>query len=155
MLSAVPRSWWASDYNLLKDSTTVAVIDSSWWRETGELTIKDSTYRVYREGFMSGAFVLESGGSVLARAEKPSAFYRSFLVEHDGRKFTLEAESAFFRKFILSEAGQQIGSVYPLHALTRKAVVDLPEELPLALRVFMFWLVAIQWKRDSDAAASG
>jgi len=154
MLKAVPKSWFSSDYKLLENDTTVTIIDSSWWREAAELTIKGSTYRVYREGLMSGSFVLEGDGSILARAEKPSAFYRSFVVEHGGKKYTLEAESAMFRKFVLSEGGQQIGSVYPEHALTRKAVVAFPEEIPLAVRVFMFWLVMILWKRDSDAAAA-
>jgi hypothetical protein len=154
MLKAVPKSWLSSDYKLLENDTTVTIIDSSWWREAAELTIKGSIYRVYREGLMSGSFVLEGGGSILARAEKPSAFYRSFLVEHGGKKYTLEAESAMLRKFVLSEGGQQIGSVYPEHALTRKAVVAFPEEIPLAVRVFMFWLVMILWKRASDAAAA-
>ena len=31
---------------------------------------------------MSGDFILESDGSVLARAQKPSAFRRCFIVEH-------------------------------------------------------------------------
>lgn len=139
---------------MLENGIPVAIVDLSWWRETGGLTIKGSTYRVYREGLMSGSFILESDGSVLARAEKPSAFYRSYLVEHGGKKFTLEAESAFFRKFILSEGGQRIGSVYPEHAFTRKAVIDFPEEIPLAVRIFMFWLVMVLWKRDSDAAGA-
>jgi hypothetical protein len=52
------------------------------------------------------------------------------------------------------EGGKQIGSVYPEHALTRKAVIDFPEEIPLVVRVFMFWLVVILWKRASDAAAA-
>ncbi|MDX6443946.1 MAG: hypothetical protein QOH71_1020 [Blastocatellia bacterium] len=154
MLRAVPKSLFSSDYKLLENDATVAVINSSWWREAGELTIKGSTYRVYREGAMGGAFVLESGGAILARAEKPSAFYRSFLIEHDGKKYTLEAESAMFRRFVLSEGGQPRGSVYPESSFTRKAVVAFPEDIPLAVRVFMFWLVMILWKRDSNAAAS-
>jgi hypothetical protein len=154
MLKAVPKSWLSPDYKLSENDTTVAIIVSSWWREAAELTIKGSIYRVCREGLMRGSFVLEGGGSILARAEKPSAFYRSFLVEHGGKKYTLEAESVMLRKFVLSEGGRQIGSVYPEHALTRKAVVAFPEEIPLAVRIFMFWLVMILWKRASDAAAA-
>lgn len=154
MLRAVPKSWFSSEYRVLENNATVAIIDLSWWREAGELTVGGSTYRVYREGLMSGPFVLESGGAIIARAEKPRAFYRSFLVEHDEKEYTLEAESALYRKFVLSEGGERIGSVYPEHALTRKAVVDFPEEIPLAVRIFMFWLVMILWKRASDAAAA-
>ena len=155
MLRGVPKSWFSTGYKLLENNTTIAIVDLSNWREAGELTIKGSTYRVYREGLMSGAFLLEDDtGSILSRAEKPSALYRSFLVEHGGRTYTLEAESTWFRKFILSEGGMQIGSVYPEHSMTRKSVVELPDEIPLAVRVFMFWLVMILWKRASDSAAA-
>ena len=158
MLRAAPTSWWSQDYKLLEGDTVVAIIDVSCWREAGELNVKGASYRVYREGLMSGAFILEglleTGGQIRARAEKPSALHRSFLVEHGGRQYTLEAESAFLRKFVLAEGGQLRGSVYPESAFTRSAVVDFPEELPLAVRVFMFWLVMILWKRASDAAAA-
>ena len=154
MLRAVPKSWFSKDYKVLENNTAIAIIDPSWWREAGDVNIKGTHYRVYREGLMTGAFVLEHGSSILARAEKPSALYRSFLVEYDGMKYTLEAESALHRKFVLSEDGKRIGSVYPEHALTRKAVIDFPEEIALAVRIFMFWLVLILWKREEAASAS-
>jgi hypothetical protein len=154
MLRAVPKSWFSSGYKVLENGTTVAIVDLSLVREAGELYIQGSNYRAYREGLMSGAFILESGGSILARAVKPSALYRSFEVEHGGGKYTLEAESAGFRKFALYESGERVGSVYHEHALTRKAVIDFPEEISLPGRIFMFWLVAILWKRASDGAAS-
>jgi hypothetical protein len=156
MLRAVPKSWFSPGYKLLENNNTIAIVEISRWREAGELIIRGSTYRVYRQGLMSGFFVLEDdAGSILARAEKPSALYRSFLVEHGGKTYTLEAESSLFRKFILSDGGRQIGSVYPESALTRKSVVDLPEEIPLAVRAFMFWLVMILWKRASDSSSAG
>jgi hypothetical protein len=139
---------------MLDNDTTVAIIDPSLLREAAELNIQGSTYRVYREGLMSGAFILESGGSILARAVKPSALYRSFQVEQLGKQYTLEAESVWSKKFVLSEGGVRVGSVYPEHALTRKAVVDFPEDIPLAERIFMFWLVMILWNRADAAAAS-
>jgi hypothetical protein len=102
---------------------------------------------------MSGAFILRQGDLELARAEKPSAFHRSFDVVHDGRSYTLGAESALRRKFVLKENGEAVGSVSPLNAFTRKCIVDLPTSIPLPVRVFMIWLVILLWKRDSDTAA--
>jgi hypothetical protein len=102
---------------------------------------------------MSGAFVLLESERELARAEKPSAFHRSFEVSQNGKSYTLGAESAFRRKFVLKENGQLVGAVHPFSAFSRKCVVDLPNEIPLPVRVFMVWLVIILWKRDSDSAA--
>jgi hypothetical protein len=37
----------------------------------------------------------------------------------------------------------------------REWTVDMPEELPLEVSVFIVWLVVILWKRAESAAAAG
>ena len=155
MLTAVPKKWSSWDFTITERSQPVAEIDISWWREKAALTVQGMDYRVYREGMMSGDFVLESSGSVVARAQKPSAFHRSFVINHQGRRYTLQAESVFRRTFLLLDGGRKIGSLSPQGAFTRRATADLPPALPLALRVFVIWLAVILWKRAADAGAAG
>jgi len=154
MLQATPRGWFSWNFVVSEGEEEVADIRLAMLREAGELVVRDMSYRVNREGIMSGAFVLLDGSMELARAEKPSAFQRSFQVSHAGKSYALAAESAFRRKFVLRESGRPVGSVYPLNAFTRRCVVDLPDEISLPVRVFMVWLVIILWKRDSDSAAA-
>lgn len=153
MLRAVPKGWFSSIHIVSENDSEIGMIHSSGWREAGELTIKGSTYRVYRESMM-GAFVLDGSGVILARAEKPSAFYRTLVVQHADKKYTLEAKSTWSSKFILLDEGQEMGSIYSEGTLKRKALGDLPEEIPLPVRLFMLWLVLILWRR-SDSASSG
>lgn len=154
MLRAVPKGWFSSKHVVSETDSVIALIDFSGWREAGEITINGSIYRAYRESLM-GPFLLEGGGgSILARAEKPSAFYRTLVVQHLDRKYTLEAVSTWSLKFIVSEGGKEIGSVYPEGTLKRKALGDLPEEIPLPVRLFMLWLVMLLWRR-SDSSSSG
>ncbi len=103
MLKAIPKRWFAWDFTIIEGSSSQALaeIDVSWWREKGVLTVQGTSYRVYREGLVSGAFILESAASVLARAEKPSALRRSFIIEHSGTQYTLCAKSVFRRAFLL------------------------------------------------------
>ena len=154
MLKAIPKSWLSWDFRFEEDSSVVAEIDVSHWREKAELTVVGSTYKLFREGWMSGAFVLEADGAILARAEKPSALYRRFVVEHEGRRSTLEAAAAFRRKFVLSEGGAKIGSVSPDGLFTRRATADLPDDLPLPVKVFVVWLVLILWRRAANSASA-
>ena len=79
---------------------------------------------------------------------------RSFEVTHDGRTYTLKAASPFERRFLLRRAGRVLGSIAPQHIFTRKARIDLPEDLPLELRVFLTWLVILLWKHQQSAAAA-
>jgi hypothetical protein len=153
MLRASPVGWFSWNFILSEDGERLAEINLAWLREAGQLSVGEESYRVYREGIMSGAFVLEKDGTKLARAEKPSALYRSFNVYCGDKVYILEAESAFRRKFVLNSGGERVGSIYPEGTLTRKCIVDLPEGIPLAVRTFIVWLVIILWKRESDSAA--
>ena len=154
MLKVIPKSWFSWDFVITEGASPIADIDVSWWREKGVLTVRSSRYDVYREGLMSGAFILESSGSILARAEKPSAFRRSFELEYGKKFYTLQAESAFRRKFVLIEGDREVGWLSPNGVFTRQATSDLPEEIPLPVQVFMIWLVVILWKRESDSAGA-
>lgn len=153
-LELAPKSCFSWNFSVLQNGASLADIDVSWLRERGVLTAGGVDYRVYREGAMSGKFILEENGQPLASAEKPSAFRRSFTVQHGNRTYKLQAEGAFKRSFVLLEQGRRIGSIVPNGVFTRKGTVDLPDELPLSVRVFLIWLTVILWKRDSDATAT-
>ena len=154
MLKAIPKGWFTPDFTIFQDDTPVADIALSLWSEAADLQIQGMTCKMYREGMISGPFLLETEGEVLARAYKPSALFRSFEVEHGDRRYVLEAESVWMRKFVLKEREQEVGSIYPEHAFTSRAVVELPAEISLPVQVFMLWLVVLMWKRGEEAAAA-
>lgn len=150
MLKAVPCSWFSWNFTVFNDGEAVARIDSAWMREAGKLIVNGSDYRVYREGLLTGAFVLEKDGEVISRAVKPDILFRTYKVEACGSIYTIEAESPFGRKFLLKRDDQTLGSVQPENAFSRRAEINLPGDLDLAVRIFMAWLILILWKRDSE-----
>ena len=156
-LSAIPKQWFSWDFRIMDRARQVAEIDVAWWREQGLLTVLGVPYKVYREGLMRGAFILETAGSVVARAEKPDALFRRVLIEYQGRQFILRAKSVFGREFTLFDGQRDIGWIAPEGIFTRRAEARLPEELPLPVKVFILGLVIILWKRESDSgpAAGG
>jgi hypothetical protein len=154
VLKLVPKHWFSWDFAVRDERGTVADIDISWWRERGVLTVQGASHPVYRQRLMSGDFILESAGSILARAWKSSAFRRYFNVEHAGKQYTLRAQSAFRRTFVVLDGGFKIGSISPDGIFTRRASIDLPEDMPLPVRVFIVWLAVILWKRESDAGGA-
>ena len=151
MLHIVPANWYSWDFRVTDETRAVADVTMSHWREKGALTLGDSTYGMYREAPMSGAFVLERAGTELARAEKPSLFRREFVVHFRDREYTLGPESLLRRTFVLRHGSQQVGSLAPSSAITRKASADLPEILPLPVRIFIVWLAMISWRRQQNS----
>ena len=153
MLNIVPRHWYSWDVTVTDGSRPVADIVLSWWREKGELTIDGTLYRVSREAPLSGAFVLEHAGSISARAEKPSVFRREFVIRHADREYTLRRRSVFGRTFVLLDGSGEVGSIAPTSPFTRQAAADLPQDLPLPVRMFIVWLTVISWRRERNSGS--
>jgi hypothetical protein len=66
----------------------------------------------------------------------------------------LRAKSALRRAFILLEGSREIGAISPEGIFSRRAAVDLPEEMPLPVKIFITWLAVILWKRASGGAGA-
>ena len=155
MLRAIPRSLFSWDFSIREDDVEVAGLEVAWMSERGRLVLADGTeYNLYRQGWLSGPFVLEGEGTILAQAEKPSAFVRHFEVEYDHRKLLLTAQSPFTRAFGVSNGNGEIGSIYPDYWLTRKATIDLPDTVVPPVKAFMFWLVVLMWRRAAKSSNS-
>jgi hypothetical protein len=156
MLTATPRHWYSWNFAVFGNDGHLADIDVSWWREKGTLTVAGQRYGVHRERPMSGKFMLDdSSGSVLATAEKPSAFRRHLVIEHAGRRYELKPRGWFTRTFELHEGAVVVGSLSAGGMFSRRMSIDLPETLPLPVRIFLVWLTVILWKRDSEASSGG
>jgi hypothetical protein len=159
MLRTIPNHWFTWNCEVLENAVPVASINFAAWGEAGELIVQGSRYRVYRESPLSGNFILEENGNRITSAKKPNPLLRAFFLEYAGRQYKLKAKSPLGRTFVLQEYAQSIGSICPEHAFTRKAIVDLPASIPLAVRIFLVWLVMILWRRpqsqSSTASAGG
>lgn len=154
MLEAIPKNIFSTNFRLQQQNKLLGEVDTSIWREKARIELEDGTYELYREGAFSGDFILEHDGKVVARASKPSAFQNNFEVELPNRRLVLRKLSAFNRRFGLFDGEKQIGSIYPLGVFTRRTNIDLPGDWPLPIRIFLFWLAFVIWKRQSQAAAS-
>lgn len=153
-MRARPKYLFSWGFDLYWDGGLLAGFDMAWLREGGRFTHGDREYLLSREGLWSGDFVLVAEQAVLARATKESAFVRRFLVRTGERDLVLEAVSVFGRSFQLGENGLVVGSVIPDHLFTRACTLEFPDDLAVPVQVFLFWLVALLWRRAGSAAAA-
>lgn len=153
MLTATPKFWLSGNLAVAGSNGHLADINMSMWREKGTLTVAGQRYAVYRERPMSGLFFLQSDGGTVATAEKPSVWSQRLLIEHATSRYELKRRSIFSRTFDLHASAGVVGSISARNIFTRGMNIDLPESLPLPVRVFIVWLVAILWNREAAAAA--
>lgn len=153
MLTATPKSWLSANLDVASSNAHLADIDMSMWREKGTLMLAGQSYALHRERLMSGRFILESDGRTVATAEKPSVWSHRMLIEHAASQYELRRRNMFSRTFDLHTGAGVVGSISARSIFTREMNIDLPESLPLPVRLFIVWLVAILWNRDAAAAA--
>jgi hypothetical protein len=153
MLRAIPRSFLSWNFLLLDDDVEAGSLEVAWMRERARLDIDGVEYNLYRQGWLSGLFVLERGGAVLAQAEKPNPFTRRFEVTCAHHTLCLVAQSPFARAFDLYDHERQIGGIYTDHCFTRKATIDLPADMILPVKAFVFWLAVLMWRRAAQSSS--
>lgn len=162
MIRAVPTAWYSSNFRLSREDEAVGFLKLARLKEEASFSVKDIVFEMYREG-MAGDFVLAFQGNPIARADKTSVLTRTFEITVEGQRYALEAESSVQRAFRLRsgdgpEDGEgdtdTLGRIAPESWFSRRATVDLPDDLPLPVQVFCLWLVLVMWNRAA-AAASG
>jgi hypothetical protein len=148
MLHATSKSKLSWDFLVYEDDVPVAQIDVAWLRERATLTIGEVVGRVKRDG---DGFAVLVGEQVLMRAEESGFSDASFQIIGGETTFHLKAKPEHDGLFSLSQNGSVIGTITTSGIFSRKIEAQLPERLSLMIRVFIFWLVILGWKRASRA----
>ncbi len=77
---------------------------------------------------------------------------RSFRLKFDSIVYRWQAESAFGRSFHLLDGVRVMGSMRHVHAFTRRATIELPDELSPERKAFLVWLVLLMWRRQHNSS---
>ncbi len=131
----------------------MGVIDMGWFREAAQLTAEESVYRAARQGRLGSPFVLEREGVTMASTDKMRTWGRVIPVRWEAKRYELARESAWRRGYVLRDGGSAVGTIRPAGWATRRAVADLPDDLPLPVRMFIMWIVLAMWRRAAQAAS--
>lgn len=152
MLQVCPKRWGSWTFTVRNSlGADVGEIQLSPWRERGVVRAGGVDYPVGRDGLL-GCFTLGAAETAPARAAKPSALRRVFLISAGGREWSLRPESALGRSFLLIDGDTQVGRVAPIRWWSRAVEADLPENLDLALRMFVVWLVLLMERRRQTSS---
>lgn len=156
MLTAIPQGLFSGDYTITQDNEQVAELDLSLWKEQGTMIIADRRFQVRKEGWVNQTFLLEQGDQVIARARKPSVFKRRFELVLGETTCELRPKNVFCRTYHVYAPGTDtpVGRIARQGWFTRRTDIDLPDDWPAGLQVFVFWLVLLMWRRDAAAASS-
>jgi hypothetical protein len=153
MLTCVPLSFCTWDYRILGAAAPTA-LTFNFFSEQGTIFLGDAEFTIRKHGPMSGHWTLEHNDRTIADAQKPSPLFRSFELQIHDLSFTVAAQSAFTRCYEICAGAQQLGTIQPVHAFTRRAYIECVPEVPELAQLFAFWLAVITWRRAAQNNSS-
>ncbi len=154
MLYAKPVGWFATKYHVLSRGQQIARLDFEWPRELARFALNGHQYEAGRRGpgGLVGAFQLQCDNQTVYTVRRPNFFSRRYELlpaESEAPDFVLVAVSAFSRRFRVKHSTTVVGEIRPVSIFSGAAEIDLPEDVPVALQVFLLWLVVTSWRQSN------
>jgi hypothetical protein len=158
MVTCLPVSMCSWNYRVLGLPAGEGRTEINLFSEQGWLSLGGTSYDVVKQGPFSGQWTLERDGEIFAQARKPSSMYRMMLVTLGGATLAVQPESPFTRVFEVREIlhtdrrdeERVVGTVRPVHPLTRRGEMSCDASVPQLAQLFVFWLVAMSWRRTAS-----
>ncbi|MFK7844416.1 MAG: hypothetical protein AB8G77_03875 [Rhodothermales bacterium] len=117
-------------------------------KEEGSILLSGREYTIQKNGLFKGHWSLILDGKEIGSAEKTAAMFRAFQVTGFPGDYTVIAKSAWKRRFQIKQSDKVVGNVFPDHAFSRKAQIDIDvSDHDHLLIAFTFWLVILTWRR--------
>ena len=142
---------WA--FNVFDGPEKVARVATPGFRAPGEVDLLGPLYGFRRPSVLRREWVLSFAGIEVGRAERRSALRRTYGValgpeiSGTGAPRTLALAASFaYRTFRATEGGVDAGRVRRASWIGRDVRVALDPSLPLAARLFVFAVVADEWR---------
>jgi hypothetical protein len=109
-------------------------------------------YMAKATSLLGVSFSLYRGDEVIVVEKTTSLLANTQQIAHDGRSWLMKPARYFGKTFnVLSDGGTNLGAIvparyfFPLSDIT----IDLPDNVPTLVQVFMLWLAVKSWTTDT------
>lgn len=143
----------SNSYKVLDGETgeQIAVTKTDWGWQAGSVELNGVEISFGSTGSGGDEFVMTENGVARATAKRLSAEgRRRFMIEHGQTTLHFELHGTGQKPFEASRDDMAIGSIALEGFAGRKAVIDLPEDLPESLRLFAGWLALRDWNNAAQ-----
>ncbi len=151
MLQSTRRGVFRHSYDVADEGRPVATL-AGVRREGYTFELDGESFQVTRQGYKGFSFSGSQAGEV-ARADKSSG--RTWTIHSMYGPLELVRTSIWKETYELHRFGQPAGTLSRDGAFKRTSTADLPEDLPLPLRLFIVCIVETLWERSRQAASGG
>lgn len=154
MWTCVPRGWWGREYGIAERGAPVATLSFGAWNGGGAILADGERLTLERRGFWNPKYDLLRRHERVAVAERAGAFRGGFYVAGGDLELRLEPASFLSRTCRVWQKSHVAGEIRPRGWFGRTLEIELEEELPFELRLFVVWLFVLRQRQAAAAAAA-
>lgn len=154
LLTCLPKSFFSGDYRVLGTSLGDAEVQFGACTQPGKICLGEEALAARMHGGLTGRWTLEKRGCICVEAHQPKLLRRIFELRGEGGVYTLCAQSAFRCRYALFCGEDEVGSIWPAHAFTKRAYIDCDATVPECTQLFAFWIAAFMWRNPTTPTAS-
>lgn len=151
MLIATRKNFFSKSYRLYDQQQLLTELSIHSLREKASFSVRDRNIEIRKPSLVKSEFNLTLNGQALARASKLSVWKYDTLIQVSDQNFLLKRKHWFTRETEAYYSGRRIGSVKPGNLWNNKIEVDIPESIPIEIRIFMLIICLFYWNRDANA----
>jgi hypothetical protein len=144
-IEAVPNGLLSMKYAVNENEIQIGEIERKMFslRSKGILSICEKQYSVFRSGLIRGIFVMESENmEKVADVARISVWGNKYEVNYAGHQLTLKFNVFKLKKmYSIYENGIEIGFVGLKKTFSRAMLIEITEDIPKEVSIFILWLV--------------
>ncbi len=160
VLEAIPDGIFSVNFSVLENGRKIGAIQRKLVSLSlrGSITVNGVSYVIYRNGWFSGTFFLESKtGNKLAVARRQGLLSSNYRIEFSGHSFFLKKKLfSLHEKYYVISGDARVGTIMLQNIFARRMLLETEIEIQLEIRVFILWLaiVFISASQSSDTSHS-
>lgn len=151
MLELKRKSSFSNDYIASENGIVVAELDRATWSQSATVEIKGKTYNFRKSGVLNNIYTLLDGSFELIEVEQPSAWQSKLVFHLNHQEYVLDTKNWFSSALQVEQDGDIIGDIDSSGLLSSTIEVDLPDSLPLPVRVFVGWIAILRAEATTAA----
>lgn len=144
MLELIRKSSFSNDFIARENGIVVAELDRATWSQTATVEIQGKTYNFRKSGMLHNVYTLLDGSLEVIEVEQPSTWQSKLVFHLNQKEYVLDTKDWFSSALKVEQDGNAIGDIHSAGMLSSAIVVDLPDTLPLSVRVFVGWIAILR-----------
>lgn len=154
MIELRKKGFFSSEYVAEENGDIVATLSRSMWRHQGSVIIQGKTLTLKKQGVLKDRFTLFEEDTPILEVTQPKAFRHRLEFQYNQSNFKIRDKTWYNTTLLVESEGSTVGSIKSKGLFSSRAIIDLSDNFPLTIRVFIGWIAMERWDEVTFVVAA-